>query len=36
VRYPGECVDVADWGRSSVVMLFTCNLAPNQAWSRAL
>ncbi|MFI5896328.1 RICIN domain-containing protein [Actinoplanes sp. NPDC051513] len=35
VRYPGECLDVSDWGRGSAVILFTCNLSPNQGWSRA-
>ena len=34
VRYPGQCVDVSDWGRGSAVILFNCNLSPNQGWSR--
>ncbi|MBG0567274.1 RICIN domain-containing protein [Actinoplanes aureus] len=34
VRYPGQCLDVSNWGRNTAVILFTCNLAPNQAWSR--
>jgi hypothetical protein len=30
--YPGQCMDVRDWGRSNVVQLWDCHLGTNQQW----
>jgi len=34
VRYPGQCLDVSNWGRDAAVILWDCHLQANQVWSR--
>ncbi|MFI7541889.1 RICIN domain-containing protein [Actinoplanes sp. NPDC049599] len=34
VRYPGQCLDVSNWGRDAAVILWDCHLGANQVWSR--
>lgn len=34
VRYPGQCLDVSDWGRGAAVVLWDCHYLANQVWSR--
>ncbi|MDY0816388.1 RICIN domain-containing protein [Kitasatospora purpeofusca] len=32
IAFPGQCADIANWGRSSVVMLWDCGSQANQYW----
>ncbi|MEU8778710.1 RICIN domain-containing protein [Streptomyces sp. NPDC048606] len=32
VAFPGQCADIYNWGRGSVVMLWDCGSQPNQYW----
>ncbi|MFE6750215.1 RICIN domain-containing protein [Kitasatospora purpeofusca] len=32
IAFPGQCADIYDWGRSSVVMLWDCGSQANQYW----
>ncbi|MFJ8043887.1 RICIN domain-containing protein [Kitasatospora sp. NPDC096147] len=32
VAFPGQCADIYNWGRSSVVMLWDCGTQANQYW----
>ncbi|RJQ78190.1 hypothetical protein D5S17_13475 [Pseudonocardiaceae bacterium YIM PH 21723] len=33
--FPGQCIDVADWGASTVVQLWDCSWGPYQQWRTA-
>jgi hypothetical protein len=32
VRYPGQCIDIYDWGRGTAVQLWDCHSGSNQLW----
>ncbi|MFJ4092608.1 RICIN domain-containing protein [Kitasatospora sp. NPDC089913] len=32
IAFPGQCADIYNWGRSSVVMLWDCGSQANQYW----
>ncbi|MET8540483.1 RICIN domain-containing protein [Kitasatospora sp. NPDC004799] len=32
IAFPGQCMDIYNWGRSSVVMLWDCGSQANQYW----
>ncbi|MFD8318379.1 RICIN domain-containing protein [Kitasatospora purpeofusca] len=32
IAFPGQCADIYDWGRGSVVMLWDCGSQANQYW----
>lgn len=32
IAFPGQCADIYNWGRSSLVMLWDCGSQPNQYW----
>jgi hypothetical protein len=32
VKFPGQCMDVEDWGRGTRVVLWDCHYGNNQLW----